>query len=305
MTLATLFVFPAFHGCLPSGPDAAEVLGEAEALLAQGRTSQAIDILEEFEERKPGNADVIEQLAFAYAANGDPKMAAHYFSHLAELGPGREQSLVFAAQSMEKAGDQQGAMVTYEKYLTLQPDDAGTQLAYAVLAESMGRPDRALKAAEVSYESSPSGAAALMSARILAASGDHQGAGQWYGRALNHPESVREASLGSLRESVTLKDFEAAESMLATIRRDFPGAIEASDQKNIPAQIERWRAQVEADKRRLVEETARRAPRLRWRLLRTPLLQRPLQRSLSVMSCLHHSLLSQRRFSRPSSRPGA
>ncbi len=246
LTLAALVLFQPFSGCGPNMDDPAKVLERASLEIDGGRYQQAIDILEAYEERKPGNADIAEQLAFACSQKGDHRMAAYHFGRLAELSPDRQQALLFAAQSLVEAGDPSGAMMLYESYLSSNNADAGAALSFASLALQQGQPDKALGAYNLAYNAKPSGDTALAMARIYLDRGNDAQATIWYERALaSHPESAGDALLGLAEIALRKKDFAQAEKLVERLNREFPGTLETSPLQNLPTQLAQWRQEQE------------------------------------------------------------
>lgn len=250
LTLVALILFPPLFGCGPAEPDPQAVATEAGKCLDRGETQKAIDMLQACEERKPGNPLVTEQLAFAWAQKGDLKTAAFYFNRLAELSPDRSDALLFAAQNLQQSGDTQGAMVTYQQYLAKKPDDLAASSSFAALAAANGQYDAAIGQYSYVYRTKPSGDTALALGSLFLKKNDPKQAATWFSTALrDHPETAAQARLGLLECAMKVQNYAAAEQLVATLRKENPGAIEASSMKEAPVTLTQWRA-------RLSEEAA-------------------------------------------------
>jgi Flp pilus assembly protein TadD len=258
LTLATLVVFPMISGCGPSEPDPASAVAQAGKQLDQGNPQGAIDILQAYEERKPGNPQIVEQLAFAWSQKGDLKTAAFYFNRLAELKPDRPDALLFAAQSLQQAGDAEGAMVTYQQYLARKPDDAGARLTFAALAAANARTDAAVGQYTYVYGIKPSGEIAVALGHLYLKKDDTRQAALWFEKA--RADNPKDCTLGLLEVAMHSQDYPQAEKLIAQVRKDFPGALEASVMKDAPDTIDRWQEKLAAEKKAAADAAAAKKP---------------------------------------------
>lgn len=247
LTLAALVVFPIASGCGPNEPDPAEAVARAGRQLDLGNTQGALDILQAYEERKPGNPQVVEQLAFAWSQKGDLRMAAHFFQKLAELRPDQPDALLFAAQSLQQAGDAEGAMVTYQQYLAKKPDDVGACMTFASIAAANGRTDAAIGQYTYVYGIKPSADVALSLGTLYLKKADMQQAALWFERA--KAEKPQEYSLGMLEVAMRSQNYPRAENLIAQIKNAYPGVLEASALKDAPATIDRWHEKIAEEKK--------------------------------------------------------
>ncbi len=230
-------------GCWNGETNPADVLEESALLIEQGKAAQAIELLEEFEQRQPGNVQILEQLGFAYATAGDHTMAALTFSTVAEIPPGEPQYLLYAAQSLIEAGDRPGAIDLYQRYLQERPENAGAWRALGNLALSADRSDMALNAYIQSYERRPSPAVALELGNLYLRQSNMPQAQGWYRTAASGGDDVRpQALLGILEIALRESRFVDAEGMVANLQREYPGAIEESRLAQAPQQLREWRA---------------------------------------------------------------
>ena len=227
-------------------PDAPDVLAQAALAAERGSPREAADILEEFEERKPGNPEVIEQLAFYHTQLGDPLMASMYFVRLAELHPDDPSFLLYAVQSLVEAGDTNGALLGYERYLQVRPQDTGVWIALGDLAARSGQVETAIGAYSRAMEQRPSGQPALRLGQLYFSRGNPALAEQWFAAALQlDGPHVPEVLLGQAELALRQNQPEAAEAIVRRLQADFPGVIEESRLKDVPAQLAAWRARQE------------------------------------------------------------
>ena len=63
-----------------------------------GQIEGAIGLLEKGLEAHPNRVDIMEPLAFAYSASGDPVMAGITFKRIAELVPEEPEYLLYSAE---------------------------------------------------------------------------------------------------------------------------------------------------------------------------------------------------------------
>jgi len=251
-------VLTLFGGCGPREPDAAEVLRRGEQAMERGSPREAVDILEAFEERTPGNPEVVEALAFAHAGVGDPMMAAFYFCRMAELKPEEPSYLLYAAQNMLAAGDAAGAILNYQRYLEQRPQDTGAWLALGELAAKQGQPDVAINAYTRALEQRPGGQPALHLGELYLARGNLALADQWFDNAAKSPGGpVAEALLGQLEVAMKLNQSPRAEALVKRLQTEFPGTLEQSRAKDIPQQLAALRAKQETERRAREEQRAR------------------------------------------------
>jgi len=249
LTLAALLVFPFFCGCGFGNSDPSKVIEKAGKVI-DSDPDKAISILQNFDERKPGNPQINEQLAFAWSQKGDLKKAAYYFQKVAELDPTRQDALLFAAQSLQQSGDVEGAMSVYQQYLTAKPDDITACLAFAALADSAGRTDVAIGQYNYAFTHKPSGDTAIAVGNLYLKKNDAKQASQWFEKVLkDFPECAHAANIGLLDAYMRLQNYSKAEAVVAKLKRDFPGVLEASALKDAPDAIAAWKEKKAAEKK--------------------------------------------------------
>ena len=249
-----MVVFPIVSGCGPTEPDPSAAVAKAGKALDRGDTQGAIDILQAYEERKPGNPQIVEQLAFDYSQKGDLKKAAYYFGRLAEVDPARPDALLFAAKNLQQAGDFQGAMITYQQYLAKKPEDIDASLAFAALAADNSRVDAAIGQYTYVYGLKPSADVAVNLGDLYLRKADMQQASLWFGKAKD--DNPQAYDLGMLEVAMRSQNYPKAEKLISQIRKDYPGALEASSVKDAPDTIQRWHERLDAEKKAAADAVA-------------------------------------------------
>ncbi|NBD39375.1 MAG: tetratricopeptide repeat protein [Verrucomicrobia bacterium] len=245
------FIFLAFFaGCGEKEPTIDELVERAESHLDAGRLENAIILLSEARERGEERVDVLEPLAFAYAAKGDPTLAALTFSRIAELVPEQPEYLLYAATSLLDAEDRKGAVARYREYLERRPDDRAIWVTLAEVQREAGRHGEALEAylAAEKIQSRPEQQLAIgqlyLRAKNLAQ------AQAWFARAAEGGAEVRaRALLGLLETAIRGGRFADAEKLVEQLDAEYPGRLEQSPLDSVRDQLADWRERQEAARR--------------------------------------------------------
>lgn len=245
--LSGFILFLIFPGCGEKELPLEEQVLQAETLLDAGQIESAVRILEHCRERAPERVDILESLAFAYSASGDPILASFTFTEIAEIVPGRSEYLLYAAESLLEAGDRKGAVSQYERYLERRPEDRAVWVALADLHIEQGRLNKALEAL-LEAEKTESQPRQQLSIGDLYLRKDNLAQAQsWFGRALEGGAEVRdEALLGLLETAVRARRFADAEALVERLDAEYPGRLEQSPLESVRDQLVAWRERREA-----------------------------------------------------------
>lgn len=231
----------------------AERVRQAEEMMDSGQIEEAILILERCLEREPERVDVLEPLAFAYAAREDPVMAAYTFKGIAELVPERAEYLLYAAESLLDGGDRKGALACYEEYLAKRPKDRAVWVTLAELRAGSGFLSGAIEAYLAAEQLQTRTPQQLAIGQLYLRAGNLAQAQAWFGRALRGDSELRdEALLGLLETAVRSKRFQDAEALLDQIDAEYPGRLDQSDLDAVRDQLAEWRRRREAAREALV-----------------------------------------------------
>ncbi|NDV62099.1 tetratricopeptide repeat protein [Puniceicoccales bacterium CK1056] len=236
-----LFFF--FSGCGERERPVEDLVMQAETLMDAGQIESAILILERCQERAPERVDVMEALAFAYAAEGDPMLASMTFASIAEIVPDRPEYYLYAAESLLEAGDSKGAVGQYNRYLTVQPLDRAVWVALADLQISQGAMNEALEALLAAEQVESRAVQRIKIGELYLRRNNLAQAQVWFGRSLESGSDVRdEALLGLLETAVRSKRFADAESLLKQLDAEYPGRLDQSEIDSVRDQLLVWRA---------------------------------------------------------------
>ena len=96
----------------------------AQVLIFDGKTADAIVMLEEASQKYGTGVELCEALAYAYSQEGKFADAAMCFEKASDLKGGDPSLQISAAKTYEQAGVLDSAIKAYEKYLKLKPGDA-------------------------------------------------------------------------------------------------------------------------------------------------------------------------------------
>lgn len=235
-------LFLVFAGCAEKEPPVDELVAQADALLDAGQIESAIRLLERSQERAPERVDVLEALAFAYAAEGDPMLASMNFLKIAELVPEQPEYLLYAAESLIEAGDLKGAIDQYRTYLEGQPEDRAIWVTLADIQISQGRLNEALEALLAAEQVEPRAPQRLTIAELYLRKNNLAQAQAWFARALEGDPDLRdEALLGLLETAVRSRRFGDAQELLKQLDAEYPGRLEQSEIDNVRDQLMEWR----------------------------------------------------------------
>jgi len=232
LLLATLFL----SAC--GGKDAAtdqaalqRSLAAANELLYEGEVALALSRLEALEQEHPGNPDIVEALAFAYAKQPDPGMAAIYFDQAHTLNPENTDLALYAAQAYRDSGNFQGAAQSYRAYLNANPGDAvalkSLARAEAELNRNKAALDAFLEAIRVTRQKPAPEEAALIGHLYHALNNTTQ-AERWYQSALTPDAAASDrltAHLGLFDIALREEDWPRAYERMKIIEEAFPGEL--------------------------------------------------------------------------------
>jgi tetratricopeptide (TPR) repeat protein len=240
-------LFLIFSGCGERQPPVDELVVQAEELLDAGQIENAILILEKCQERAPERVDVLEALAFAYAAKGDPMLASMTFLRISELVPQRPEYRLYAAETLLQASDPKGAVAQYAAYLEVRPEDRAVWVTLADLYISQGRLNEALDALLAAEQIEARSQQRIAIGELYLRTGNLAQAQAWFARALEGDSAFRdEALLGLMETAIRSKRFADGEALLAQLDGEYPGRVDQSDLDNVRDQLLEWRRRQDA-----------------------------------------------------------
>lgn len=248
-----------FSGCAKREATIDERIAQAEELLNVGQIDGAILLLENALEQDPRRVDVMEPLAFAYAANQDPMLAAMTFMRIAELVSDQPEYLIYAAESLIEAGDATGAVEPYRDYLLARPSDRAVWTILAEMHKEAGRLGESLEAYLASEQLESNAATQIEIGSLYLQSQNLAQAQSWFARALEGDSDFRdEALLGLLETAIRSKRFTEADALMKQLDAEYPGRLEQSPLDSVRDQLAEWTRRREAAKAALVALEAKR-----------------------------------------------
>ncbi len=193
----------------PGDPNIQWLLGAA--LLAQDQARGSIEVLEPLLERAPEFANARVDLARAYRANGQPKLARAQVQNVLEAAPHHHLAWLAYGDALVDLGQHTDAVVAYDRARRTDPHRARIEAATAALVAD----DR--KASELLFrqilQADPSHAAALagLAALSLAADKAHD-AERLLRHALKQTQHLPLAQRGMVQALVALGRLEEADA---------------------------------------------------------------------------------------------
>lgn len=206
-------------------------IANANELLAAGNTVQAIAALEVLSQRNPNHPDILEALAFGYAAKPDPMLAAFYFEQVSRLAPERTELLPYAAKAYASEQRWQDAAQAYSVYLEEIPGDVSIARELAAIYTQMNLPDKALEAYSSALQQTQRDLTAEEATRLANLYRQNKNSGraqEFYRMAYKTAgDETPLAALAALFESaVARKDFAQAETLAQIIQTKHSDAFE-------------------------------------------------------------------------------
>lgn len=114
-------------------------IGLGQALIDLKRAAEAVEILEQAQQKDPKNVAVLQTLTVAYEASGDIPRARRVAEKVRELDPASTAALFNFALLSEKAGDNETALAAYRDLLAIEPEHRDGLLRYAILLGGAGQ----------------------------------------------------------------------------------------------------------------------------------------------------------------------
>jgi len=239
-------------GCEKKEPTSSEIIEQADKLILDGNPLEGIQLLETYNTSHPGDISVVESLAFAYADQGDHAIAAIYFSRIAEIDPSQPEYLRFSAEALLAAGDRQGALNEYQRYLAARPQDRAIHLAIAKLYKETNNPSAAIDALLRANRINADGHLQNQIAEHYLNANNLTQAQTWYASAIQYDkESRTQGLLGLLNVALKAQHFADAEKLIKTLDTESPKALDASKLAPVRAELIEWRARKNAAEKAL------------------------------------------------------
>ncbi|WP_269537418.1 tetratricopeptide repeat protein [Cerasicoccus fimbriatus] len=249
LLLATLFLTAC--GGKDGPPDEASIqqaIAAANELVYENQIPLAIQRLEELEKQAPGNPQVIQALAFAYAKQPDAMMAALYFDQAFQLDPSNADLALYAAQAYLDSGNPKAAAKAYTDYLAKNPDDSAAWKALARAEFEQKHTQAALDAFLEAFRRNrqpPTHEEAALVGHLYHSLGNRAQATKWYMQALRPGGASADrlnAQLGLFEIALRDKQWPRAAELMDQIEKEFPGELANGPYANARTELRKWRS---------------------------------------------------------------
>lgn len=245
-------------GCSTPEEKKSARIDEAIQLSEAGEYGGAIEILDALATQYPNDLEILSALGRVYSTERDYTMAAFYLEQ-AHLQAPDDIELLFQAYQSLRAADQPAEHLL-EKMAEKAPEAMNAQL-WARLGrnrqaanELQPALDAYLKSVD-SEPASPETSAAI--GQLYKKVGNLAQAEAWLERAADSDDpNALTALFGLLEIKLREKDWPGAETTLAQLDKQFPGAVEASQWDQARQELKRWREAQDAMKARLARDEA-------------------------------------------------
>lgn len=245
-------------GCSTPEEKKSDRIAEALELSQAGGHAAAIEILEALIAEYPNDLEILTSMGQVYTDEGDHTMAA-FFLEQAHLQAPDDVELLFQAYRSLRAADQPAGHLL-EKLAEQAPDAMNGEL-WARLGQNRQDANQLQPALNAYLKSTESGSAnpetAAAIGRLYMQIGNLPQAEAWLERAADNDDpNALTALFGLLEIKLRQKDWPGAETTLAQLDNQFPGAVEASQWKQARQELIRWRAAQDAMQARLAQAAA-------------------------------------------------
>jgi len=251
--LALIAIF--FTGCTNPEDRYQRMLSEVRVAIEENRGDEAIELLNQLNENFPNRAEVLFEMGRAHETIDERLFAAFFYEQAASLDEGYAESWLKSARIYERAGDTAQAMIALEEYLSRFPEDAEAwRFSAALLLEN-----RRLQSALTSHMRaqrlegpSPNPEHAVEIAGLYMELENMAQAETYYDIALEGaPQDRMTALLGQLTVYYRTNRFEEAESLIAILDEEYPGALDSSNMAATRENLRMWRMSLETIQREL------------------------------------------------------
>ncbi len=248
-------------GCRSPEEKRAQQLDTARELTAEGAYDEALEILEKLAVEYPNDGELLAAIGRIYAKSGDDTMAA-FFLEQAHLQQPENVELLYETYQALRAADQPSGD-SLAKLAGLSPESMTDELwirlgAYRAQNNETESALRAyLRGADLEDRKPDSETAAAIG-QLFARVGNLPQAENWLEVAADSDDpNALTALFGLLEIQLRQKRWADAESTIARLDKQFPGAVNASQWQQARLELERWRAAQEAMKAKLAEAEAK------------------------------------------------
>lgn len=269
ITLVSTFTF--FVGCSSPEEKKAAQIEEALTLSQAGSNADALKILEALNQEYPNDIEILKSIGQIYLTEGDASMAAFFLEQAYLQSPDDTELLYQTYQSLEAANQPSGQLL--EKLAEKAPD-AMTPELWVRLGQTRQAENKVQLALDAYLKgvnpdkSKPSTDIAAAIGQLFVQVGNLAQAENWLKIAAESEDpNALTALFGLLEINLRQKNWAGAESTIAQLDKQFPGAVEASQWQQARQELIRWRqaqdemqaklAKAEAEKKAKAEAAAK------------------------------------------------
>jgi len=228
-------------GCGKPGPSLDETIAQANEHLEAGDVEQAISLLDNLYKKHPKHIGLLETLAFAQADIGNHHLAAFYFEEVVKIDPGKQQFLIYAAQSHVQSGDVAIAVTKYRKYLKKQPKESRIWKILGELLVKQGDQIAAIDAFKESYQIRPDEIVALNLGAAYADTHLAVEAEFWFQIVMEfESDSMPQALLGLLDVAMIQRNYMIADKIVERLDTEHKGTLDNSPLAHVRQDINTW-----------------------------------------------------------------
>ena len=258
ITLITISVWLA--GCKSPEEKKAAQIKDALSLSEKGSNAEALKMLEELATQYPDDIVILKSIGLIYKADGDAGMASLFLEQAYLQSPDDNELLFQTYQSLDAA--KQPANHLLEKLAERAPEamtpELWTRLGQARQAANQVQPalDAFLKGVEPDKaKPAPESAAAI--GQLFVKVGNLPQAESWLKMAADSDDPNALTALFDLLEiNLRQNNWADAETTIAQLDTQFPGAVEASQWQQARQELVRWRESQEEMKATLAKAQA-------------------------------------------------
>ena len=258
ITLITISVWLA--GCKSPEEKKAAQIKDALSLSEKGSNAEALKMLEELATQYPDDIVILKSIGLIYKADGDAGMASLFLEQAYLQSPDDTELLFQTYQSLDAA--KQPASDLLEKLAERAPDamtpELWTRLGQARQAANQVQPalDAFLKGVDPDKaKPTPESAAAI--GQLFVKVGNLPQAESWLKMAADSDDPNALTALFDLLEiNLRQNNWADAETTIAQLDTQFPGAVEASQWQQARQELVRWRESQEEMKATLAKAQA-------------------------------------------------
>ena len=238
-----LFTFLLVQGCASREEKIARTLQEADALISDGKTAEAIKTLQEGTTKFGDSPQFFESLGNAFISSSNRAQAVEALKSSVTLDPSRTRLWVRIGNLERTLGNSAQAAAAYQNYLSAFPSDFLAWKSLTEIHQESGDRAGAIESAIVWNRVRPSAEPARILGLLFLEGGNLPQARSWFSQsaAYESGEAARDALAILIELEIGLQQFLPAETWVKRYEENFPNA--GNDARVMKAKdvLRRWR----------------------------------------------------------------